>query len=262
MEVHDLSKAHPLGDPLRRSIARLIEVVGTPRFEIEMFRLAREAIHCEHLTAFAVSENAEPRVLLAANTGSLPIARTVAQKYVTRFWQLDPANDFGAPERRDHSDSAVRIHPDDIGDSSYRQECYTAVRLQDRFTVMQRRDRECFRINFYRGVGRGRFDAGDVEYIMNSADLLLALLVKHDSTGPRLAEDSLARTYQDRLRLLEPEMPSRETEVCAAIMQGMTSEAIALTLGISVNTVLTYRKRAYMRLGVSSQNELMRLVLS
>ncbi len=57
-------------------------------------------------------------------------------------------------------------------------------------------------------------------------------------------------------------MPLRETEVCAAIVQGMTSEAIALKLGISVNTVLTYRKRAYMRLGISCQNELLRFILS
>ena len=45
-------------------------------------------------------------------------------------------------------------------------------------------------------------------------------------------------------------------------MLGMTSEAIGLKLGISVNTVLTYRKRAYGRLRISCQNELMRLVLS
>jgi DNA-binding CsgD family transcriptional regulator len=45
-------------------------------------------------------------------------------------------------------------------------------------------------------------------------------------------------------------------------MLGMTSEAIGLKLGISVNTVLTYRKRAYGRLNISCQNELMRLILS
>ena len=38
--------------------------------------------------------------------------------------------------------------------------------------------------------------------------------------------------------------------------------AIALHLGISVNTVLTYRKRAYGRLKISCQNELLRLILN
>jgi DNA-binding CsgD family transcriptional regulator len=41
----------------------------------------------------------------------------------------------------------------------------------------------------------------------------------------------------------------------------MSSEGIGLDMGISINTVRTYRKRAYARLGICSQNELMRLVL-
>jgi DNA-binding CsgD family transcriptional regulator len=52
----------------------------------------------------------------------------------------------------------------------------------------------------------------------------------------------------------------REIQVCAAIAVGMSSAAIALTLNISLNTVLTYRKRAYSRLNICSQNELMRLL--
>jgi LuxR family transcriptional regulator, activator of tox operons len=75
-------------------------------------------------------------------------------------------------------------------------------------------------------------------------------------------EKGTTSTFVERLCRIDPSLPPREAEVCGAIASGMTSEAIALTLGISVNTVLTYRKRAYMRLGVSSQNELMRLVLS
>jgi len=34
-----------------------------------------------------------------------------------------------------------------------------------------------------------------------------------------------------------------------------------LSLGLSINTVLTYRKRAYSRLGISTQNELVRLLI-
>ena len=64
-----------------------------------------------------------------------------------------------------------------------------------------------------------------------------------------------------RLRQVMPHLTRRELDVCVGIMQGKSSEAIALALGISVNTVLTYRKRAYARLGISSHNELMRLVL-
>lgn len=48
----------------------------------------------------------------------------------------------------------------------------------------------------------------------------------------------------------------REAEVCAHIALGYSIHAISLTLGISENTAATHRKRAYSKLGISSQNEL------
>ena len=39
------------------------------------------------------------------------------------------------------------------------------------------------------------------------------------------------------------------------------SEAISQALGISLHSTLTYRKRAYERLGISAQNELFAIVL-
>jgi len=56
-------------------------------------------------------------------------------------------------------------------------------------------------------------------------------------------------------------LSDRERQVCALIALGVTSEGIGLRLAIGLNTVLTYRKRAYARLGISSQNELMRRVM-
>jgi DNA-binding CsgD family transcriptional regulator len=53
----------------------------------------------------------------------------------------------------------------------------------------------------------------------------------------------------------------RERAVCIGILTGYTSESIALNLGISVNSVLTYRKRLYEKLKISSQSELFVLVM-
>ena len=53
----------------------------------------------------------------------------------------------------------------------------------------------------------------------------------------------------------------RERDVCQRIVMGFNSEAIACELGVSLNTVLTYRRRAYERLGISAQNELFAIVM-
>jgi LuxR family transcriptional regulator, activator of tox operons len=147
---------------------------------------------------------------------------------------------------------AIRVFCQDIDHDAYRRDCYSAADLVDRFSIVRHHGDETIRLNLYRSAQRGRFVA---------ADIMFALLAKHDAhrvaADPSCEGDVLAR----RLRQIMPQLPRRELDVCAGIMQGKNSEAIALALGISVNTVLTYRKRAYARLGITSHNELMRLVL-
>ncbi|MCC7100825.1 MAG: hypothetical protein IT500_14670, partial [Rubrivivax sp.] len=46
------------------------------------------------------------------------------------------------------------------------------------------------------------------------------------------------------------------------VLVGMTSDGIAVDLGIGLQSVLTYRKRAYAKLGVCGQRELLSLFLN
>jgi hypothetical protein len=260
MELLSYVQAASSRDPVRAYIQRLIQVVGTPRFEAEFVKAMSETTRSEHATAYAFSPNAPPRLLLAASNGPLPAAKMRAAKYLAQYWRQDPASMF---DDAGHSDAkAVRTLPQDIDDSLYRHDCYTSLRITDRFTLMQCNGHQTYRVNLYRSGRSGRFAQSDVDNIMNSADLLVSLLVKHAASNLPNGRRPAPELFEDRLRLIEPNMPTREAEVCAAIMSGMTSEAIALHLGISVNTVLTYRKRAYGRLKISCQNELLRLILT
>ena len=56
-------------------------------------------------------------------------------------------------------------------------------------------------------------------------------------------------------------LTSREREVCERIVLGYTSIGIGLDLDIAFSSVLTYRKRAYAKLGIGTQNELFALCL-
>jgi DNA-binding CsgD family transcriptional regulator len=260
MEVLSLADASRNNDPLRTTVGRLIETVGTPKFESEIFDAARHAVNCEHISAFVSGDAATPRALISATANSLSIPHDVAEKYFARYWNLDPVN-RAVQGTRDNS-FALRIVPEkDIEDAHYRNECYTAYRLVDRLSIVRRNGEKTYRINFYGGGRYGKFADSDVSHILNSADIVMSLLIKHDSAPIETTDERTAEMYRKKLRLVSPKMPSREAEVCTAIMLGMTSEAIAIELGISVNTVLTYRKRAYGRLKISCQNELMRLIL-
>jgi DNA-binding CsgD family transcriptional regulator len=262
MQVHALpTTAKTASGPLRRHVPRLIELCGTPRFEPALFQAAHEATSCEHLTAFAFSGASQPRIVLAANTTELPVARKVAQKYIRQYWMLDPARSVAPPQRRAAADYAVRVYADEIDDSGYRHECYTTVGLHDRVSLITTRNDETLRVNFYKSRKSGRFAPEEIDYLLEASDLILSLLAKHDAAALPLGAD-LPGAFSRRLRLVAKPLPRREMEVCTLIATGMSSEGIGLQLGVSLNTVLTHRKRAYARLGISSQNELLRLLLS
>jgi DNA-binding CsgD family transcriptional regulator len=64
------------------------------------------------------------------------------------------------------------------------------------------------------------------------------------------------RSFRQRLDMLNSGLTERELDVCARVIIGMTTEAIALELDLRAPTVATYRKRAYARLGISSHYEM------
>ncbi|MCL4680097.1 MAG: helix-turn-helix transcriptional regulator [Rhodocyclaceae bacterium] len=78
-----------------------------------------------------------------------------------------------------------------------------------------------------------------------------------------LCADAAGRvdTLGDRLLQLQRGLSRRELAVAARVLAGMTSEGIAADLGIGLQSVLTYRKRAYAKLGVCGQRELFALAL-
>lgn len=260
MDVLPLPKLQSAVHPMRRHLGGLIETVGTHRFGPSLMAASREAVKCEHVTAFAMPAAKPPRVLLADSVGSVPIARVASAKYAAQFWTHDPINRLSAREVNGEG-VAVRVCADEIEDNAYRRDCYVLNGLQERFSIQRERAGETLRVNFYRSRTAGRFAACEMQSVVESADCLISLLAKHDAMTAPTESGSTTELFARRLRVLAPTLSQRETDVCVAIADGMSSEAIALKLGISLNTVLTYRKRAYARLGISSQNELLKMVL-
>jgi LuxR family transcriptional regulator, activator of tox operons len=262
METYNLENGRRGSSAINRQIGDLIGKIGAPHFEPSFFKIMRDATACEHLTAFASSPARPPRLLCAVNRGATPVARIVAEKYLKHYWSHDPANRAFARNASRSCEIAVRVYSDDIGHDAYRHDCYSSVALVDRFSIIRHQGDETLRLNLYRSARRGRFVVADFTPVLESAAIMFALLAKHDAHRSADGGGDDSEVLGRRLRQVMPQITRRESDVCVGIMQGKSSEAIAIALGISVNTVLTYRKRAYARLGISSHNELMRLVLS
>jgi DNA-binding CsgD family transcriptional regulator len=239
-------------------VTSLVEAIGTPAFEPTLINFTRQAIGCDHVTAFAHSARTAPRVLLAANAGAQPLARLMAKKYLSNYWQMDPANCIDLRQMRVASTLAVRLSSDEIPHDDYHFDCYASADLIDRFSILRAQNDEIVRLNFYRRSAVGKFRPTDTRTFDSTAELLLALILKHNDL---VGQEHVARNNDSDAAGSRLQLPRREAEVCTYISKGLSSRAIAEQLGISVNTVLTYRKRIYTRLGINSQNELLRLML-
>ena len=253
MLVRDVRAKQQIPMLFEHDVTPLIENVAVDGFPNSLFRLVHKALGCVHLNAFSANHGYRRRLVLAENTGTSEIARHLGSRYIDQFWGLDPVNHAGP-----YTEPGVRlfeIGPQDISDPDYRNQCYTSVGVGARLSVCDTRPEGLFRINFYR---QEEFSDREKDAVVSSLGLLLPLLRRHSlefGDPPKTAAE-----FECRLRRFAPELTDREREVCALIALGVTSEGIGLELGISLNTVLTYRKRAYARLQIVSQNQLLRLV--
>ncbi len=249
----------PVGMP---GIADLIDKIGSPAFPSALFRSTFGWAAADHLTAFVFEPGHEPHMIFAENTGNRPVAREVAHKYCRDYWQHDLAHRLSSEIDLAEARQGWILHSQasDISHSDYRRYCYTAISLDNRVSLSDTRGDRTLRINFYRAKGTP-FTEDDTSRIAEAAHLMLSLVRRHADYCVVAKQKSLSY-FRERLAIVAPALTSRETDVCAAIIMGLTSEGIALELGVGLNTVFTYKKRAYARLGISSQNQLMRLVLN
>lgn len=78
--------------------------------------------------------------------------------------------------------------------------------------------------------------------------------------GPELYSVSVRRYIPLSLRLMESDtvmaLPAREKAICLLLAQGLESKEIAVRLGLRLNTVISYIRSLYGRLGITGRREL------
>ncbi len=91
------------------------------------------------------------------------------------------------------------------------------------------------------------------------ARLALPLAARHTELVEGICSKISVVQTGSSVRSLNRGLTAREIEVCARAAYGMSVEGTSIDLGLGRASVLTYRKRAYSRLRVSSVYELSRL---
>lgn len=245
-----------------RGLDRLVLAVGDDEFGPLLFDTVSRYLHADMYASFGFCDTHSLRLIFAGGSSSVPKGFPVdaSRQYAGGFWKRDPLlrhllSDVAAP-------CAIRTQSSErIPDGDYREFCYDEPGVLDRMSIFRRHGNTAVLANFYRYRDSGRFSARDISRVSGLSDLLSALILKHLAVTNALAIRGLSAPAVLASRLLAHgvTLSERELAVCAAMAAGASLKEVSRNLGIRLSTAITYKKRAYDKLGVSSRIELQAL---
>lgn len=240
------------------SLAFLVDTIGEDRFGPALARFLNELCGADHFAAFRIGRD-DLREVAACCIEPERTAHDRVKCYVSQgWWRSDPAMVEAQRCLNDIVPSIIHVDFSDDAYAAMRPTVYFDVR--DRLLLCGHGPNADFGLSILRTDPHGPFAGEAIEKIARSADVLMAVLGKHADIRQERPNVAQALTVLDEIEncvVATSTLPRREAEVAARILYGMSSVGIALDLSVSDETVKTYRKRAYQRLAIGSERELL-----
>jgi DNA-binding CsgD family transcriptional regulator len=178
-----------------------------------------------------------------------------------RKWYLhrDPVCEAYDAAPRSSDLALQRVRPADIESPGFRRRIFDDAGIVERISIVQRGPDAWRVMNVARHASEGCFHDAEIDALVGLACLALPMLPLARAHRPEPLPQRIAR-LEARFALREPALTLRERQVCARAALGLSVDATAADLDIARTSVLTYRRRAYGRLGVATACELSALV--
>jgi DNA-binding CsgD family transcriptional regulator len=236
--------------------------INTPAFDDAIIRGLRLTARADHCFIAMIVPNSRPECLFIGGTLAPKLIRDMVQAYVGDFYRADPNLQEIGGCRGPTAGMLLPLKFKESYTRLYHDRFFGPAGVTDKFAIAIKLADRWFYSNFYRLRRHERFSDPDIARITAMAPLFTAAIARHLELEEREREG--ARGQLELSALLECAPPfdrltRRERAVCLHILGGYTSEAIGLRLEISVNSVLSYRKRAYTKLEITSANQLFSL---
>ncbi|MCF8710397.1 helix-turn-helix transcriptional regulator, partial [Rhizorhapis sp. SPR117] len=214
-----------------------------------------------HYTAFQFGDAAPRRILGLSLDGSDTSIRQSTLYTSGGFWREDPMIIEARSGPSLCQTTLLRMDINKLPSGEFRDVLYGRVNICERLMICGGSPDRKLGLSILRPAGEGCLPGRELRRLSRVASALLSLVAKHDRITCHVggAATTLTSLVEiERSIASSPEALSRrEAQVCARILYGVSGIGIALDLGISEQTVMTYRKRAYARLGIGCQRELL-----
>lgn len=235
----------------------LVLTIGDSRFGDNLFDVVNGLALAEHCLVFRFRIGETPDCMLRAGQDGID-ASVLSRRYVRGLYTMD-AN-FPRVLALSPGDPPVVLSGGGAMSAVFRQRIVEPFGISDLMGIAIAAETESYYLLLLK-TGEEMFSEADHAALAAEAEVISAAIAKHCYFR---FSTKRARTI-DLEALLDnvdfAEITGREKDMCHGILGGSSSDEIAAELGISINTVLTYRKRLYQRLCISSQHELFERVL-
>jgi DNA-binding CsgD family transcriptional regulator len=235
--------------------------IGTERYGKACFEVFQQPLDVDHWALFRYSGERSVHCGATASRSYALAAKENCNRFAGRHYSVDPS--LSALKGRSlQSAYVVRMQIDDIQDRHYRH-CFGQTHVQERLSYFCGDGSDLYQLSVFRRAGLRPFSASDMAQFSGLAQFVVASAIKHEMF--RRAAAGIHRhtdigAIEHLLRYVPGNLSKREIQVCARVIVGMTIDQTAVDLAIKRTSVVTYRQRAYEKLDISRQNELVALV--
>ncbi|MDK3018395.1 helix-turn-helix transcriptional regulator [Pseudodonghicola flavimaris] len=256
-----IDMAEARADTAIADLCEIVQAVGTDRFDDMLDSLLRSRFAIAEVFAARYPRNARGRPVLISSSDDAA-ARSRAEDYCASFFGDDPLFDMLDTDTPDGF-YAIQVAAESVRAPRFRSACFTRPGYCENLTLVRKEGDTLLLLKLFARTANGPFSPAQVSELSQLGTLLLPLLLLHTrlSGEEHRFRQVSAEEMEDCVSWAFPELTRREVAVCARSILGVTAEGIALDLGIKQTSVLTYRRRAYARLNVSSINQLSSMLI-
>jgi DNA-binding CsgD family transcriptional regulator len=249
-----MANRHLLLEQWSKGLAELTDCLGQPRFAASLLEAVRRLVDFDFVMVFAYRGAETPLAL--GDTLDAARHRVIAKDYAAGPFLLDP---FYQLVRKERQSGCYRLHdiaPDHFRRSEYFRIHYgrTGIGEEIGFPFAMARNFTGV-LSLARWTESPPINRGELAILAAIEPAVGALCRLHwgSSAGVRTSQQMANR---DVAHLGFRPLSAREREIVTMILQGHSTESVALQLDISPGTVKIHRKNIYRKLKVATQAEL------
>ena len=245
-------------------LTALAKAEGQSTFLAKAFEFLNDFITIDSCAVFKIAADKTSGAEHLCTFGNLKpdLADLLAQDYISNGFRIDPMVRTALTS----SNVKVRHIPGSQYTDNYRSQYFEKAGLIDKVTSIHTAKNVIFLVSFYRLKGHGIFDANDFKDLQRLAPIIGRFVLRHtqltlkDGTSSEKIDKKISSIVNDNTQIFS-HLSIKEREVCQAILQGTAEADIAKAMGLSKHTIVTYRRRIYAKLHLSSKSELFRLLI-